>query len=303
MNRFPSWMHYFHRQHGVWPIAGGSDIGVNIPAVPPQENPPEEIPPATPAPTHAVDPGAFNRGATEQHPAPTPQPTNPPEGQGRVFTSEEVERIRKEEKDKLYGRVDTLTEEIKRLREEAEARKAAEAAEEDRIAQQQTLETENQTDVRELLRKKESEWTMRFNEIEAEREKDRALLEKEREFSALRDYQSGLLEQHADDIIPELRDTIGGSTREEVEASVQRAVEKTQAILANIQAAQQEQLRAVPTSTVTQPGAGGPMETAGQNTQTLSADDIRNMDMSAYAQMRPQLRQAASRVGPYSREA
>lgn len=305
------WMREFHAEHGIWPIAGGSGeaaptppandtitIPAGTPDTPATAQPPTggEQPPATPAPTHQVDPSAFGRGAAEApgaQPAPSTSTTNP--ATGRLFTEAEVEKIRQEEKDKLYGRVDSLAEELRREREAREAEAKAREEEEARRAAEAQQAGENDLDVRELLRQKEAEWTQRFNEIEAQREADRALLEKERQFNALQEYTRDLLAQHEDDIMPELRDLVTGNTEEEVQASVNRAIEKTKGILGNIQAVQQQHLQQTPTARVTQPGAGGPMEQVEGGQRQLSAQDIRDMSMADFARDRKALMEAAAR--------
>ena len=297
---------YTRRGRPIFAIAGGAGEenpgGVTV-----TENPPAEQPPAQPAPTHQVDPNAFNRGAQEQVSTSDTPKADAAEGTvnpqtGRMFTEAEVERIRQEEKDKLYGRVNDLTEELRSIREEREAEQRAREEEEARAEEERRRAGESDLDVRELLQKKEQEWNEKFRSIEEQREQDRALLEKERMFNALQEYQRNLLDQHADDIMPELRDTVGGNSEEEIQASVQRAMEKTNAILGNIQAAQQAQQQATPTARVTQPGGSGPMEANEGATRTYSPEDIRGMSMSEYAQRRKDFLSAASRQGPYGRQ-
>ena len=316
----PGWMLEFHAKHGVWPIAGGSSnegppgegqdgntITVPEGQQPPPQAPSGETPPAHPSPTYQVDPQAFNRGTQDAPGAPSETPradaaegtTNPQTG--RVFTEAEVEAIRKEEKDKLYGRIDEVTNELKTMREEREAEQRAKAEEEARREEEARTAEEGDLDVKELLQRKEQEWNNRFQQLEEQRENDRALLEKERQFNALQEYQRNILEQHADDIMPELRDTVGGNSEEEIQASAQRAIEKTNTIMQNIQAAQQAQHQAVPTARVTQPGGSGPLENSEQGTRTYSKTDLQNMSMAEYAAQRDALLNAASRQGPYGR--
>ncbi|MEX0651462.1 MAG: hypothetical protein WD186_05485, partial [Actinomycetota bacterium] len=212
-------------------------IPANAPAAPPAAPASGEQPPATPAPTSQVDPAAFQRGNQDAADAAADAArgtTNPQTG--RTFTEAEVERIRQEEKDKVYGRVSDLTEELKREREEREAEKRARAEEEARAEEARRREGEKDLDVRELLTRKEQEWTDRFNQIEAQRETDRALLDKEREFNALQEYKRNILAQHEDDIMPELRDLVDGNNEAEIQAAAQRAIEKTNGIMQNIQA-------------------------------------------------------------------
>lgn len=318
----PGWMLEFHARHGVWPIAGGSGnegppVGSqtgNTITVPEGQQPPQQgdpaggTPPQAPAPTHQVDPNAFNRGAQDAAAAEAAANATADAAQGtvnpqtgRVFTEAEVEAIRKEEKDKLYGRIEEVQNELKTMREAQEAEQRAKAEEEARREEEARNAEESDLDVKELLQRKEQEWNNRFREIEQQREQDRALLDKERQFNALQEYQRNMLEQHADDIMPELRDTVGGNSEEEVQASVQRAIEKTNTIMQNIQSAQQAQHQAVPTARVTQPGGSGPLENSEQGTRTYSKEDIQNMSMAEYAAKRNEFMNAAARTGPYGR--
>ena len=65
-------------------------------------------------------------------------------------------------------------------------------------------------------------------------------------------------------------------------------------IVGNIQAAQQGQRMAQRGSSVTSPPVG-PMEQNNEGYETLTADDIRGMDMATYAKRREQLLGAAAK--------
>ena len=262
-----------------------------------------EEPPATPAPTTQVDPEAFNKGFREQQEAgqqPTPGVTQNP-ATGRTFTAEEVEKIRQQEKDKLYGQIDELKGELKSYREEREAEKRAREEEETRLAQEAEAKAESEMDVRELIRKKEEEWTKQMREIQEQAERDRALLDQERKFSALQEYKRQQLEAHADDIMPHLRGYVTGSTEEEIQASIQQQIQTTQAIMADVAAAQQQAQQQVPTTRVTAPGDSGPLEQTQSGTRTFSAEDIAAMTPAEFAKHRDQLMSAAAKAGPYAR--
>ena len=303
--------------HPVFAIAGGS---ANEPPPQQQQPPPGttvtvdadgnpvqsgeqrgEEAPAQPAPTHQVDPEAFNKGFEEQQKAgqqPTPGVTQNPET-GRTFTESEVEKIRQQEKDKLYGQIDELKTELQTYREEREAEKKAREEQEAQAAREAEEKAEADMDVRELIRKKEEEWTQQMKEIQEKAERDRALLEKERHYNAIQEYKRQKLETHEDDIMPHLRDLVDGATEEEVDASAQRAIEKTNAILADVQAAQQQQQQQVPSTRVTAPGDGGPLEQTTSGTRTFSAEEIDNMTPAEFAKHRDQLIRAAGQAGPY----
>src|SRR4249920_461818 len=75
-----------------------------------------------------------NAGAGQTGQPPITIVNQQPNGTGRVFTEEEVARIRQEEKDKLYGRMTEMEQQLQTLADERAAREeaqrqAAEAAE------------------------------------------------------------------------------------------------------------------------------------------------------------------------------
>lgn len=301
----------------IFQIAGGSGDFVppagdpNEPAAPggdtitvaDDDRPPTgtEEPPATPAPNRAVDPNAFNRGFEEQQRAgeqPTPgQTTNP--ATGRVFTEAEVEKIRQQEKDKLYGELNSTREELRKFREEREAEQRAREEEEARRIAEAEKAGEEDMDVRALIEKKEREWDQRFNEVQESARQAEALLEQERKYNALQEYKRQQIQAHEEDIMPHLVPYVTGNSEEEIQASIQQQIETTNAILNDIQQAQQHQRQQVPTTRVTNPGEGGPLEQQTQSTRTYSAAEIAAMSPAEFAAKREQLLGAAGRMGPY----
>lgn len=261
-----------------------------------------EEPPAKPASQHQVDPNAFNQGFEEQQRAgeqPTPGVTQNPET-GRTFTAEEVEKIRQQEKDKLYGQIDELKGELKTFREEREAEQRAREEEEARRTREAEEAAEADMDVRELIRKKEEEWTQQMQEIQEKAERDRALLEQERRFSALKEYKEQQIATHEDAIMPHLRQYVQGNSEEEIDASIQQQIETTNAIMADIQQAQQQQAAAVPGTRVTAPGDGGPIEQTTSGTRNFTAEEIAAMSPTEFAKHREPLLRAAGQAGPYA---
>lgn len=234
---------------------------------------------------------------------------------GKVFTEDEVERIRQQEKDKLYKRLEDADTRVKSMEEQLsliaqereEARKEAEerAAKEAELLRQREIE---ELSAKELLLKKEDEfnqkislveqeWQSRLASIEEQRQAQEALLEKERRLQELEHYRNQRLQQEQESIIPELIDLVAGSSEEEIEQSISVLRERSSAIIESIQQAtaqQQGRLRGAP---VTAPPTG-PMETQTEY-QQLSADDIRNMSMEQYAKMRDRLLNARSQRGRF----
>ena len=215
----------------------------------------------------------------------------PQNGAGRVFTEEEVARIRAEEKDKLYNRMSELEQQLGGLAEERERREEAERQAAEAAEAAERAKQEADMDVRSLLAERETEWERRFQDLQADREREKALREKEQQLAALSEYRRNRIEQEADDIMPELRDFITGFSPEEVDASIETMKHRTAAILASMQGAVTQQRQALRGAAVTAPPVG-PMEQQ-TDLRTMTPDDLRNMDMGTYAKHRDSLLRAA----------
>jgi chromosome segregation ATPase len=235
------------------------------------------------------------------------QETSPTRSEGRVFTESEVEAIRRQEKDKLYkrvedadGRVRSLEEQLSVISQERESarQEAAERARaEAEILRQREAE---ELSAKELLSKREDEfnqrinqveqeWRAKFEDIERQRQAQEAILEKERRIQQIDSYRQRRMAEEQETIIPELRDLISGNSEEDIDNSISVLRERSNAIIESIQqATSQSRLRG---PQVTAPPTG-PMENQSEY-QTLSADDIRNMPMDQYMKMRERLMQAA----------
>ena len=224
----------------------------------------------------------------------------------RTFTEDDVEKIRQQEKDKLYkrledsdGRVKTLEDQLSTLSNESEETKAEAArlakAESDALRRREDEElsakeliTKRETEFDEKLKVVETEWEGRLAKIEEERASQEAMLEKERRYRELETYLGRRMVEEEEYIIPELRDLASGTTEDEIDNSIAILKDRSSAILESIQqSAQPSVLRG---SSVTAPPVG-PMETQTEQ-QTLSAEDIRNMPMEQYMQMRDRLLKA-----------
>lgn len=221
---------------------------------------------------------------TVPNPTPAvPAPTDP----DRVFTKEDIERARQQEKDKVYGRVDELQQRLsvfeqereERLRNEEDARKAADEAE--------RLRREAEESLADKIARQTAEFEARLEAERAEREALAAALQKEREFAALEQHRAQTLAAHSDEILPELVDLVKGNTPEEIDRSIAGLVERSRSILENAGAALQTQRQQTPGPRVTAPPVG-PLEIeSGQ--KTLSAADIAAMSMDEYAKYRGSL--------------
>ena len=224
----------------------------------------------------------------------------------RTFTEDDVEKIRQQEKDKLYkrledsdGRVKTLEDQLSTLSNESEETKAEAArlakAESDALRRREDEElsakeliTKRETEFDEKLKVVETEWEGRLAKIEEERQAQEAMLDKERRYRELETYLGRRMVEEEEYIIPELRDLASGTTEEEIDNSIAILKDRSSAILESIQ--QSTQPSGLRGSPVTAPPVG-PMETQTEQ-QTLSAEDIRNMPMEQYMQMRDRLLKA-----------
>jgi hypothetical protein len=232
---------------------------------------------------------------------------------GPVFTADDLERVRSEEKDKLYGRIDSLTETINGLKKEvggltAEEQRVKAAAEEERArleAEARAKEAE-ELDAKSLLAKREqewrdeqarlqSDWEKRFETLEQQRANEAALREKEREFNDLKDYTQAQVAANSDKIAPQLLGWITGNSREEIDAAVARAIATTDALVADMQQSMQQvdpalqQQVAVPAAPPATPGTrvtAAPGTDPGAQFQTLTQEQIARMPMDEYAKLR-----------------
>lgn len=236
--------------------------------------------------------------------APDPEPQTPPVGQGETFFTQAdiqaaVEKARQQEKDKLYGKVSSLETQVEevnrreqeRLAQEAQARQEAE--EKARRAEEENLSA------KELLARKEQEWQQqlsstqqtleqRLADLQAEREAERALLEKEKQFSALQSYRAQRLAEESETVAPQFHEFIQGNTQQDIDQAIELAKARSAEIAAQVQAAMQasrQQQRGVGVSGY---APVGPMEVEGGQRQ-YSPADIANMDMAEYAKNRPAL--------------
>ena len=224
----------------------------------------------------------------------------------RTFTEDDVEKIRQQEKDKLYkrledsdGRVKSLEDQLSTLANESEVSKAEAArlakAESDALRKREEEElsakeliTKRETEFDEKLKVVETEWEGRLAKIEEERASQEAMLEKERRYRELETYLGRRMVEEEEYIIPELRDLASGTTEDEIDNSIAILKDRSSAILESIQ--QSTQPSGLRGSPVTAPPVG-PRETQTEQ-QTLSAEDIRNMPMEQYMQMRDRLLKA-----------
>jgi len=232
---------------------------------------------------------------------PAEPPAQPPRTQRtggeppQAFTQEDVERIRQEERQRVLAeqtRADTLENELAQYRKADEDRKAAEAKTQRDADRAAKKKQEEEMELRDLIQKKDQEWEQRLADERAEREKAFALLEQERHHASLQTYLAQRMAEHGDEISPELRDLVSGSSEQEIDASIQLLIQKSALIQQNAVSAMRNINAGRPMAGVTAPPVG-PMESAGA-TRTYTADELKAMTPEEYAAERDNLLRAAS---------
>lgn len=244
--------------------------------------------------TESTDPRAYTREELDQ------------------LLAERIEAVRKEEKDKLYGtkanqdeKMRLLNEQVSELtktnkeREKEAARIAKAKSDADRKAEEAELSA------KELIAKREADWEAKRNEdmqlfqnrtteLEQRLESEKAIRAQEAALAELREYVQYRVSQEADNIEPHLVKYVNGTSREEIDASI----EQLKADSAGIYQAGQEHFRgtraAMPGSAPTGNIPSGPMEALDQGQQQqFSAEEIKAMDQDTYLKHRAGLLRAA----------
>jgi DNA repair exonuclease SbcCD ATPase subunit len=201
------------------------------------------------------------------------------------YTEVDLQRVREQEKSKLYPQIDSLKEEINLLKKDREAQlaEAAAIAKEKEEAARKLAESE--MDVRALLEKKEQEWTAQLEEIRQEGARKDALLERERQYAELTAYRNRRLAEEQDNIMPELVDLISGNSADEIEQSITGLRERSSKILESAQQAMQSARRDMKGTSTTLP----PTMENNSAQQQFTADQIAAMSVTEYAKYRDRL--------------
>lgn len=231
-----------------------------------------------------------------QSPVPSPAAFAHGASGERTFSAEEIAKARQDEKNKLYPRMEKLESQLSEAnqfieafrKQQEDAAKAAEQAQKDeeakaRKAKEDEMSVKDFTDQR--VESLNASWEEKFNRLQAERDQERAILEKERAYNELVDYRNGRLAEAAamNEIAPQFHDFITGDTREQIDSAIERAKAATTSIAQETsQLLNQQPPRGV---SATGYAAFGPMEgVLGQKTYT--PDDINQMSMKEYSEWR-----------------
>lgn len=252
------------------------------------QQPPQQVaPPDPPAPI-----------VVQMPPAPSEQKPVTAEDI-RAMIMREKEEARREEKEKLYPQIDELKAQLSELTREREERLAAEAAAQAAAEEEERRRIEAEMSAKELIERQKAAFDQQIAELQADRDRERAMREKEAEFARLANYRMQRLQQEEQNIAPQLRDLVSGNTEEEIEASIERMKQKTAEIVAELQRADLSRRQSVPMPPTAGPSLDPSAMTGEGSTRSFSADDIRNMSPAEYGQMRSQLLDAARQRGAY----
>jgi chromosome segregation ATPase len=214
----------------------------------------------------------------------------------KAYTEADLQKVREQEKSKLYPQIESLKEELNVLKQDRESRLEEEARLRAEAEAEAKRRAEEEMDVRDLLTQKEQEWAERLESERSEREKAFALLDRERHFSELQNYRNTRLEEERENIIPELIDLITGSNPDEIESSIAGLKDRSSRILESAQQALSSARREMTGSRVTVP-ASGPLDNNSEQ-KSFTAEQIASMSVSEYAKYRGKLLgQAASERG------
>lgn len=227
-----------------------------------------------------------------------PQPAAP-QGSTRYYSQEDLdaerERVRKEERDKLYPQISRNDDRSKAMDAELKELQAyrkkqeKEAADRDAVVAKARKDAEDaELSAKDLIAKRDAAYEARLDQIQAENARQLAIMAQEVKFNQLQAYIQRRIIEEQDTIAPELQDLIDGDSPEAVEASIERMKTKTEQIVANLRGAQTRQRAAMPGVA---PSAGtngvGPLDTPGD--RQISAEDISQMGMGQFAELRKTL--------------
>lgn len=250
-----------------------------------------------------VEPAAPRMAADWQTQPGTPTQAQPPDlqqqpPQPQGYTDEDLARVRREEKDKLYPEIQTMRQQLAELQQqrESEAAERQRLADEAEAARREREEAELST--KELLERRDQEWTQRFNALEQQREQDRAVYEQERRLAELEAYRMQRIEQEQEYLLPEIRRYIQGNSPEEIDASIEAAKADSESIFQNMTqyvAPQQQVPFQQPRGASPTAPPVGPLEEQA-HPQNITAQDIASMPMEEYKRQRHLLIPAAVRA-------
>jgi len=219
-----------------------------------------------------------------------------------VFTQEQIEKARREEREKHQNALarqkeqaaalKAELEELRKFRTEQEAREQAEAK---KIARKQKAETEKDLSARELLAKREEEYQQRFDDMQRQLAQQAAQIKLERQYMELMGYiQQRVAEEIANKTVaPQFKDYITGTTAEEVEASIDLAKAKTAEIQSQFEEVLTSSRRGVSVSS-------GPSNMGSVSEMGNQEPDFETMTYADYVKNRQRLQPAQKDQGIFN---
>lgn len=251
--------------------------------------------------TTPLQPQVTNLGTDQSAPAPLQYTTNtspiyqPVPPSSRYFTTEEVELIRQQEKDKMYSRLENSERQLNEFKATVESLAADKKTRDDEVAQQRAAaeaETKRLNDeklsVQELLERQKSDFQTQQERLQSDWDRKLATMEMENKYQQLKSFIQRRIneEVNAATIIPDLAEYINGDTEEEVEASITKAQEKTAAI---VNAAMGSPVTpSIPMGTSPTGTPFSPLDNLSPNNRQLTREQIASMSMRDYAEYRRQ---------------
>lgn len=263
-------------------IGGGSEPAVEPPVVP--------AAPADPGvpPTFTVVSGQNQPTSTSTN---TLQSTAP-----QVFTAEQIAKAREDEKNKLYPQLEELKKTVADLQKERDEKLDAERKAREKAEADAEEARKKDTDTRTLLEEQEQRFQTQLQQLQQEREEERRILALEQQYQELQAYRATAVAAAQNDIVPELLDLVAGTTREEIDASIDGLKQRSARIVEQMQAATQAAragMRGVP---VTAPPAG-PMDTYSAHDPVMEAAANGSLSFEDYVKNRDKLLSSAARTG------
>jgi hypothetical protein len=254
--------------------------------------------PVTPDPAaDPPDPNAVTITVPAEPPAPPRQARSG--GDVTVFTPEDVERMRQEERARFAAelkRADDLEAELTRYRQSEDERVKAEAKAQKDAERAEKKKREDEMEMRDLLAQKEQEWEQKLADERAEREKALAILDQERKYAGLQNYLAQRMMAEGERIAPQLRRLVAGNSEEEIDASIAQLAAITDEIAGETQQLVSAQNASRRTAGVTSPPIG-PADVSA-TTKSYTADELKDMSMEEYGrrEVREQLLAEAGRA-------
>lgn len=162
---------------------------------------------------------------TNPNPTPTAEGNDPQTNSAPTFNFEQmIAQARKEEKEKLYPEIVKLRNDLKVMTTNNNNNLLEIAKLKEELAQYKNKgESEEVTKLKEELNKVKTEYS-EFKKNTVSEEELRATLEKEFE---VKTYLSEQKIANKDNILPMFLDTVSGETKEDIDASIQKAIEMT----------------------------------------------------------------------------